>query len=118
RGRLRAPRGAVEVLPSRTVPWHTREAYRCDRLASYLAGIYTGAIFPFVGVIARERLQADALVLSLLTAAPFLGNFMALFWARAMEGRPKLPYVKWSQLAARFVCPLTFFATTPLRFAV
>jgi hypothetical protein len=38
------------VLPSRTVPHETREAYRLDRLASYLAGAYQGAIFPFAGL--------------------------------------------------------------------
>lgn len=106
------------MLPSRNVPHETREAYRLDRFASYLAGAYQGAIFPFAGVIAREQLHADALVLSLMTAAPFIGHLGALFWARTMEGRPKLPFVTRSQLTARWICLLMLFASTPLSFAL
>jgi len=83
-----------------------------------LAGLYTGGIFPFAGVIAREQLHASAFILALMTAAPFLGNLCALFWAQAMEGRPKVPFVKWSQLAARTTFLLALFATTPFRFAL
>jgi MFS family permease len=100
------------------VPHEAREAYRLDRLASVLAGVYLGAIFPFVGVIARERLHADAFVLSLMSAAPFLGNLLALFMARAMEGRAALPFMIWTQIAARSIFFLMIFATTPLRFAL
>jgi MFS family permease len=106
------------MLPSRKVPHEAREAYRLDRQASYLAGIYMGAIFPFVAVIARDQLHADAFILSLMTAAPFLGNLFALFWARAMEGKPKLPFMFWSQTIARSIFLLTIFATTPLSFAL
>jgi MFS family permease len=106
------------MLPSRKVPRTAREAYRLDRLSSYLTGAYVGAIFPFVGVIAREQLHASAFVLSIMAAAPFAGNLLALFWARAMEGRPKLPFMIWSQIVARCAFLLTVFATTPLRFAL
>jgi MFS family permease len=106
------------MLPGRLIPYGARRAYRLDRLASLLAGLYMGSIFPFVGVIARGQLHASADVLALITAAPFIGNLLALFWAQAMEGRPKLPFVKWSQLAARAVFLLAPFAVTPLRFAL
>jgi MFS family permease len=106
------------MLPSRRVPREAREAYRLDRVSSLLAGAYTGAIFPFVGVIAREQLHADAYVLSIMAAAPFVGNLFALFWARAMEGRAKLPFMIWSQIVARSVFLLTVFATTALPFAL
>jgi MFS family permease len=89
-----------------------------DRLSSILAGLYMGAIFPFAGVIAREQLHAGAFILALMTAAPFIGNLGALFWAQAMEGRPKVPFAKWSQLAARATFLLALFATTPFRFAL
>jgi MFS family permease len=106
------------VLPGRLVPQEARRAYRLDRLSSVLAGLYTGAIFPFAAVIAREQLHASAYILALMTAAPFIGNLCALFWAQAMEGRPKLPFVKWSQLAARCTFLLAPFAFTPFRFAL
>lgn len=106
------------MVPGRLVPYEARRAYRLDRLSSLLAGLYTGAIFPFAGVIAREQLHASKFVLALMTAAPFIGNLCALFWAQAMEGRPKLPFVKWSQLAARATFLLAVFATTPFRFAL
>jgi MFS transporter, DHA1 family, inner membrane transport protein len=106
------------VLPGRLIPQEARRAYRLDRLSSVLAGLYTGAIFPFAGVIAREQLHASVSVLALMTAAPFIGNLCALFWAQAMEGRPKVPFVKWSQLAARLTFLLAPFAFTPFRFAL
>ncbi len=106
------------MLPGRRVPSPSRRAYRLDRLSSLLAGLYMGSIFPFVGVIARGQLHASPAILGFMTAAPFLGNLLALFWAHAMEGRPKLPFVKWSHLAARSTFLLTPLATTPLRFAV
>src|SRR5947207_10629707 len=106
------------MVPGRRVPGEARRAYRLDRLASLLAGLYMGSIFPFVGVIARGQLHAPASVLAFMTAAPFIGNLLALFWAQAMEGRPKLPFVKWSQLAARAAFLLAPFAVTPLRFAL
>jgi MFS family permease len=106
------------VVPGRRVPEMARRAYRLDRLSSLLAGLYMGSIFPFVGVIAREQLHASAGILALMTAAPFIGNLLALFWAHAMEGRPKLPFVVWSHLAARLMFLLTPFAVTPLRFAL
>jgi MFS family permease len=106
------------MVPGRRVPEEARRAYRFDRLASILAGLYMGSIFPFAGVLAREQLHASAFVLALMTAAPFIGNLFALFWAQAMEGRPKLPFVKWSHLAARATFLLAPFATTPLRFAL
>jgi MFS family permease len=106
------------MLPSRKIPREAREAYRLDRQASYFAGIYMGAIFPFAAVIARDQLRASAFILSLMTAAPFVGNLCALFWARAMEGRPKLPFMVWSQAIARSFFLLALFATTPLTFAL
>ena len=104
--------------PGRLVPSTSRRAYRFDRLSSLLAGLYMGSIFPFAGVIAREQLHASPAILGLMTAAPFIGNLLALFWAQAMEGRPKLPFVKWSHFAARLTFLLAPFAVTPLRFAL
>jgi MFS family permease len=50
--------------------------------------------------------------------APFLGNLLALFWARAMEGKRKVPFVKWSHLGARFMVLLSMFAVGAWPFAL
>lgn len=95
-----------------------RDAYRKDALAGMLVGFYTGAVFPFVGFIARDKLHASVGLISLMTAAPFIGNMFALLYANAMEGRKKQPFVVWSGGIARAMFLLMIFATTPLRFAL
>jgi MFS family permease len=99
------------------VPGSARAAFRIDILAMFLAGLYTGAVFPFVSVIAREDLKASPEILALMGAAPFLGNLLALFVARAMEGRSAVPFVKWSHLTARSTLLAVLFVTTPFGFA-
>lgn len=103
----------VKYLPSKV-----RYAYKRDLLAGALVGLYTGSIFPFFLIIARDRLDASTFLISLMTAAPFIGNLLALLWANAMEGRPKLPFVVWSGTIARSLMFLMVIATTPLRFAL
>jgi MFS family permease len=99
------------------VPVGAREAFRVDMAAMLLAGLYTGTVFPFVNVIARGQLHATPQALALITAAPFLGNLFALFWARAMEGRRKVPFVKWSHITARSLVLLMALAKSPWAFA-
>lgn len=100
------------------VPGGARYAFRVDITAMFLAGLYTGAVFPFAAVIARDDLKASPLILAVMTAAPFIGNLMALFWARAMEGKAKVPFVKWSHLGARFMILLAVFASGAWQFAL
>ncbi len=113
----RARVGAKQVV-RKQVPGGSRYAFRVDVTSMFLMGLYTGAVFPFVNVIARDDLKASGQVLALLTAAPFIGNLMAMFWARAMEGRPKVPFVKWSWFAARICVSLTLFAKGAWPFAL
>jgi hypothetical protein len=112
----RAKVGAKQVL-RREVPGEARYAFRVDLIASLLAGLYTGAVFPFIGVIARGDLQASKSMLALITAAPFLGNLLALFWARAIEGRSKTQFVKTCHLGARFMVMGSAFAVGAVPFA-
>jgi len=106
------------VFFENAIPKQARDAYRRDARAGMLVGIYTGAIFPFIGYIARDRLHASVEMIGLMTAAPFIGNMFALFYANAMEGRRKMPYVVWSGAIARMLFLFTLFASTPLRFAI
>ena len=102
----------------KAIPEKARDAYRRDAWAGMLGGIYTGAIFPFVAFIARDQLHASVTLISLMMAAPFIGSMFALFYAHAMEGRRKLPYVVWSTITARALFFFMLFATTPLRFVL
>ena len=99
------------------MPAGAREAFRVELAAMLLAGVYLGTVFPFVNIIARGQLHASPEVLAAMTAAPFVGNLFALFWARAMEGRRKVPFVTWSHLCARGSVLLMAFAHTPWAFA-
>ena len=101
----------------RQVPGKARYAFRVDVTAMFMAGLYLGAVFPFVNVIARKTLHATPETLALIAAAPFFGNLMALFWARAMDGKAKVPFVKWSHMGARFTVSLAYFATSAVPFA-
>ena len=112
RARVRAERVIRSQVPDRA-----RRAFQIDLIAMFLAGLYTGCVFPFIGVIARDDLKADQQILAVMTAAPFLGNLLALFWARAMEGRKKLPFVRWSHTGARAMVFLSMFAVGAWPFA-
>lgn len=102
----------------KSVPETARDAYRKDAFAGMLVGFYTGAVFPFIGFIARDKLHASVSLIALMTAAPYIGNMFALFYANAMEGRRKQPFVVWSSGIARALFLFMVFATTPLRFAL
>lgn len=101
----------------RRVPAGARESFRVDLASMLLAGLYTGTVFPFVNILARGELHASPTVLAAMAAAPFMGNLFALFWARAMEGRRKVPFVKWSQITARSLVVMMAFAGGPWSFA-
>ena len=117
-GLTRQARVKAKQVVRRQVPSRARSAFRIDVTAMFLAGLYTGAVFPFINVIARDNLHASPQILAFMSAAPFFGNLMALFWARAMEGKRKVPFVKWSHLGARFTILLSLFALEAWPFAI
>jgi MFS family permease len=85
----------------RRTPSLITEAYRWDFRSAILVGVYSGAIVPFVGRIARGDLHCTAFQLSLIMAAPFLGNMCSPLWAQTMEGKAKMPFAVWSWVLAR-----------------
>jgi MFS family permease len=117
-GLRRTARVRAKQAVRRQVPGGARRSFRIDLTAMLLAGLYLGVIFPFVNVIARDDLGASSQVLALMAAAPFIGNLLALFFARAMEGRRKSPFVKWSHLTARSLLLLTFIPGGAWSFAL
>jgi len=100
------------------VPQTARDAFVTDLTSMLLAGLYAGCVFPFVNIIARRDLHASPEVLGFMAAAPFLGNLCSLLWARAMEGRRKIPFVLYSHLAARSLVVTMALATGPWPFAL
>lgn len=102
----------------RAVPREAREAYRKDAVGGMLAGAFNGAIIPFMLVMAREKLHASELCLGIMTAASAVGSMAALFYANAMEGRKKMPFVVWPGVIGRGLFVLAPFATTPLTFTM
>ena len=107
-----------DLLLPNSLSKEVREAFRKDALSCLIGGLYSGAIFPFVGFIARDRLHASAGVIGLMSAAPFVGSMLALFWAKAMCGKRKMPFTAYTWAVARFFFVLMVFARTPLIFAL
>jgi len=101
-----------------SVPQAAYDAFRRDRTASFIVGVYTGSIFPFVAIVARDQLHASPFLISIMAAAPFVGNLFSVLWARAMEGRPKMPFAVWPWIVGRGVFMLLLFVRAPLPFAL
>lgn len=77
------------------IPEKSRQALRWDSLSGLLGGTYTGALFPFLGVLARSELQASAYLIALLNTAGSVGNLFNPLMAHHIRGRTKLPYAVW-----------------------
>lgn len=106
------------MLPSRRVPASARAAYRLDRKASWLAGIYSGAIYPFTGVLARDVLHASALELSWMSSAPYIGSLLAIFYARAIDGRRKVRSMVGPFMICRIILFCMLFAHSSTTFVI
>jgi MFS family permease len=78
-----------------------RAAHRKDALTAIFAGAYVGVLGPFLGLVAVKTLHVPVFLLSLMMAAPFVGNMLTPLWVHRMHGRPKLPFVVFPGLAAR-----------------
>ncbi|MHB1001210.1 MAG: MFS transporter [Armatimonadota bacterium] len=108
----------VGVFLEKAVPENARDAYRRDAWGGMLAGLFNGAIGPFLGFIARHELHAGNSLIGLMSAAPAVGSIFALLYANSMEGRKKMPYVVWPGVIGRGLFLFTLFATTPFLFAI
>lgn len=101
------------------VPWRVRPNFRQEALSALLGGLYVGGIFPFVGFVARERLGASGLEIGLITAAPFVGNLIALpfshyigRWNPVREVAVWLAVARTIMVAASFASGSVAFAWT------
>jgi len=84
-----------------SLPEPVRRAVRWDATAGMLGGISSGALFPFLGVIARQDLGASAFLIAMLTAAGSVGNLFNPVIAFRIRNKPKLPHAVWPLLTGR-----------------
>jgi len=64
-------------------------------------GLFSGALFPFLGVIARRDLAASVFLIALLNASGSVGNLFNPLIAYRIRNKPKLPHVIWPSLVGR-----------------
>ena len=83
------------------IPGRSREAFIWDARSGFLTGVFFGAVFPFLGVIARRELGATVFMIAALTAAWSVGNLFSPITAHFIRRRVKLPYVVWPSALGR-----------------
>lgn len=92
-----------------SVPQACRSALRWDSISGAVSGLFSGALFPFLGVIARRDLHASAYLIATLNASGSVGNLFNPVMAHHIRGRVKLPYAVWPIAIGR-----SFFLLMPL----
>jgi predicted MFS family arabinose efflux permease len=97
---------------SSRVPPQVRYAYKKDAIAGTLSAMMIGLSGPFVAVIAREKLHASDFEIALLTMSGVAGHLFAIFWAKMLEGRRKMPFAVTAFSIARVPLLLAFLART------
>jgi predicted MFS family arabinose efflux permease len=93
-----------------------RRALRIDVSAALLFTGFASLTTPFVGLILRRELGATPLQLSVMSAAGGACLLLSLAWARALYGRPPLPYLVWPSFVARGVFLLVPLASSAWSF--
>src|SRR5438128_7625115 len=93
-----------------------RCALRTDVSAALLFAVFATLTTPFIGLILRRELGATPLQLSVMSAAGGACLLLSLAWARALAGRPPLPYLVWPSSVARGLFPLVPLASSAWSF--
>ncbi len=91
--------------------------FRLDMLAAALYSAFSVATVSFPAVLIRKEGAADWIV-SLVIAAPSIGQFSTLFWSRFTQRSPKMRVMTWGGGAARLSLLLLVFAFHPFIFAM
>ncbi|MBI5034759.1 MAG: MFS transporter [Chloroflexi bacterium] len=99
------------------VPSVVRRNLTFDFASAVFYGVYLSAINTFVPVIAR-RLGASAFLLALITAAPAVGNIIAVFASHYLQRRRKLPFMVAAWTIGRGLFILTPLVVTPVPFVL
>jgi len=77
------------------IPSSARRPFKWDALSGLLVGLFSGGLYPFLGVIARQELRASAYAIGLFGVSGSVGNLFSPVLAHHTRNRPKLPYVVW-----------------------
>ena len=104
---------SLPTHPLRTLPESCRRALKWDSTSGLLGGLFSGALFPFLGVIARHDLHASTYLIALLASSGAVGNLFNPVVAHYIRERKKLPYVVWPLALGRcvfFLMPLALTA--------
>ncbi|MBM3128813.1 MAG: MFS transporter [Chloroflexi bacterium] len=83
-----------------------------DFFSAIFYGIFLAGVSTFVPVIAR-RLGADPFLLSLIVAAPAVGNLIAVLASHYLQQRRKMPFMVAAWSIGRGLFLLMLFVTTP-----
>jgi MFS family permease len=93
------------------IPPLARRPFKWDALSGLLVGVFSGGMFPFLGVIARQELRASAYAIGLFGVSGSAGNLFSPILAHHARNRAKLPYVVWPFALGRALFLLMAVAT-------
>lgn len=99
------------------VPNNARTAFKKELWASIVVGVMAGAVGPFIAFVPSHRLHCSGTLISLIVAAPWVGNMLCLVWTNAMEGRSTMRFVTNAWYLSRGMVLLMVFAANPYVFA-
>ena len=100
-----------------TVPAIVRRNLILDFNTAVCYGVFLAGITNFVPVVAR-RLGASPFLLSLIVAAPAIGNLIAVLGAHYLQQRRKLPVMVAAWSIGRGLFLLMLFVTAPVPFVL
>ena len=100
-----------------SVPAVVRHNLILDFNSAIFYGIFISAISTFVPVIAR-RLGASPLLLSLIVAAPAIGNIIAVLASHYLQQRRRMPFMVAAWSIGRGLFLLMPFVTAPAPFVL
>jgi predicted MFS family arabinose efflux permease len=103
------------MIGSRFSP-EIRRALKIDISATLLFTVFAGLTGPFLSLILRRELGATSLQLAVMSSAGGGCLLLSLVWARALHGRPPLPYLVWPAFLARGVFLLVPFVSSAWSF--
>jgi len=90
-----------------------RRNFFLDFAGAGLVGVFVAITAAFIPVVAR-RLGATDLMMSIVMAAPFVGNFLTPFAIYAAQRLPRRPFMVWCWIISRGIFLCMAFVTGPV----
>ncbi len=115
---IRRDKAVRSLFPVRDLPDTSRRAFKWDAGSGLLVGLFSGAIFPFLAVVARDQLHASTYAIALMGVSFSVGNLLNPLIAHLARNRPKLPFAVWPFAIGRsFFLLMAFAVTAPVYIA-